>query len=177
VRLRRWIWRTAILPITVPRHRAWSWKSWMQRKSVWLCCISAGMRLRLCCAGCMPVSWMALDKNSPNRLLNPRPFIPRPWPSIRAIRTIYLMMWWWNGCISRSRRKPLRKCWTNTRFPFRSTASGRPSPMPKLPRKPPIRNTRTTCAAMHRTSALPMSIWVKAVQKPSSRQMLMPFVC
>ena len=43
--------------------------------------------------------------------------------------------------------------------------------------KPPMRNTRLTCAAMHRTSALPMSIWVKAVQKPSSRQMLMPFVC
>ena len=158
----------------------------MQRKSVWLCYISAGMRLCLCCAGCMPVSWMALDKNSPNRLSNPQPFIPRPWPSIRAIRTICLMMWWWNGCISRSqsrqplqqsRRKPLRKCWMNTRFPFRSTASGRPSPMPKLPRKPPMRNTRLTCAAMHRTSALPMSIWAKAVQKPSSRQMLMPFVC
>ena len=53
----------------------------------------------------------------------------------------------------------------NTRFPFRSTASGRPSPMPKLPRKPPMRNTRQTCAAMHKTSVLPMSIWVKAVRK------------
>ena len=70
--------------------------------------ISAGMRLRLCCAGCMPVSWMALDRNAPNRLSNPRPSIPRLWPSIRAIRTIYLMMWWWNGCILRSRsRQPL----------------------------------------------------------------------
>ena len=70
--------------------------------------ISAGMRLRLCCVGCMPVSWTVLDRNSPNRLLNPRSSIPRLWPSIRAIRTIYLMMWWWNGCILRSRsRQPL----------------------------------------------------------------------
>ena len=149
----------------------------MQRKSVWLCCISAGMKLRLCCAGCMPVSRTVLDRNSPNRLPNPRPSIPRPWPSIRAIRTICLMMWWWNDCISRSRRKPLRKCWMNTRFPFRSMASGRPSPMPKLPRKHLMRNTRLTCAAMQKTSALPMSIWAKAVRKPSSRQMSMRFVC
>ena len=61
------------------------------------------MRLRLCCAGCMLVSRTVLDRNSPNRLPNPRPSIPRPWPSIRAIRTICLMMWWWNDCISRSR--------------------------------------------------------------------------
>ena len=53
-------------------------KSWMQRKSVWLCCIFAGMRLRLCCAGCMPASWTVLDRNAPNRLLKPRPSIPRP---------------------------------------------------------------------------------------------------
>ena len=53
--------------------------------------------------GMYPVSWMALDRSSQNQLPNPRPSIPRPWPSIRAIRTICLMMWWWNGCISRSR--------------------------------------------------------------------------
>ena len=64
--------------------------------------------LGLCCAGCTPVSRTVWDRNSPNRLPNPRPSIPRPWPSIRAIRTIYLMMWWWNGCILRSRsRQPL----------------------------------------------------------------------
>ena len=34
-----------------------------------------------------------------------------------------------------------------------------------------------TCAAMQKTSALPMSIWAKAVRKPSSRQMSMRFVC
>ncbi len=50
-------------------------------------------------------------------------------------------------------------------------------PMPKLPRKPPMRNTRLTCAAMHRTSALPMSIWAKASKNQVSRQMLMRFVC
>ena len=36
---------------------------------------------------------------------------------------------------------------------------------------------RLTCAAMQKTSALPMSIWAKAVRKPSSRQMSMRFVC
>ena len=33
-----------------------------------------------------------------------------------------------------------------------------------------MKNTRLTCAAMQKTSALPMSIWAKAVRKPSSRQ-------
>ena len=64
-----------------------------------------------------------------------------------------------------------------SRFPFRSMASGRPSPMPKLPRKPPMRNTRQTCAAMHRTSVLPMSIWVKGVRKPSSRPISRQLSC
>ena len=54
---------------------------------------------------------------------------------------------------------------------------GRPFPMPKLPRKHLMRNTRLTCAAMQKTSVLPMSIWAKAVRKPSSRQMSMRFVC
>ena len=49
--------------------------------------------------------------------------------------------------------------------------------MPKLPRKHLMRNTRLTCAAMQKTSALQMSIWVRAVRKPSSRQMSMRFVC
>ena len=34
-----------------------------------------------------------------------------------------------------------------------------------------------TCVAMQKTSALLMSIWAKAVRKPSSRQMSMRFVC
>ena len=39
------------------------------------------------------------------------------------------------------------------------------------------RSDQLTCAAMQKTSALPMSIWAKAVRKPSSRQMSMRFVC
>ena len=39
----------------------------------------------------MPVSRTVLDRNSPNRLPKSRFSNPRPWPSIRAIRTIYLM--------------------------------------------------------------------------------------
>ena len=43
----------------------------MQTRSGWLCCSSAGMRSHPSCAGCTPVSWMALDRNEPNRLLKP----------------------------------------------------------------------------------------------------------
>ncbi len=47
-------------------------------------------------------------QEQPQPATESQPSIPRPWPSIRAIRTICLMMWWWNGCISRSRsRQPL----------------------------------------------------------------------
>ena len=92
------------------------------------CCSSSGARLRLCCAGCMPVSWTVLSRNAPNRLPKPRPSKPRLWLSIRAIRTICPMMWLFRPCEPMSRSRPRllssrkrlwMRYWTNTPFPFR----------------------------------------------------------
>ena len=40
-----------------------------------------------------------------------------------------------------------------------------------------VLNTINFKKSMQKTSALQMSIWVRAVRKPSSRQMSMRFVC
>ena len=126
--VKRWSWRPARPPITARCRKVSSWKCWMQMKSVWPCCSSSGARLRLCCAGCMPVSWTVLSRNAPNRLPKPRPSKPRLWLSIRAIRTICPMMWLFRPCEPMSRSRPRllssrkrlwMRYWTNTPFPFR----------------------------------------------------------
>ena len=111
------------------RSKVLNWKCWMQMKSVWLCCSSSGVRLHLCCAGCMPVSWTVLGRNAPNRLPKPRPSKLRLWLSIQAIRTICPMMWLFRRpCEPMSRSRPRllssqkrlwMRCWMNTPFPFR----------------------------------------------------------
>ncbi|QJU17932.1 hypothetical protein HLY09_00010 [Enterocloster bolteae] len=106
-------------------------------ESVWLCCISAGMRLRLCCADvCPSAGWLWTrtaptvcripafhsetvavypgDKNHlPYDVVVERLHIEEPEPPAPVTEP----------------EKNLRKCWMNIRFPFRSTANGRPSPM------------------------------------------------